>query len=280
MLSLLTPEKSPMLIGESGVGKTAIVEGLAYLIKNKQVPKILQNVKIIKINTATILSNSIYRGMFEQRVENIIQELIKKPDLILFIDEIHTVISAGSSSSQDLDFANILKPYLDRGQIKMIGATTKEEYEKYIMKDAAFKRRFESVNILEPSELIIKQILKGSIPKIEQATKVNFDFSAEDETRIFEYIINCTNKKHRVYNDKVYNPDLSLTILKKSFAFAALYGLNNVRIQHIAEAIKTCEKINESTRNRQANELMAIFNRDQEISESSCRIIPFPTKIK
>ena len=277
MLSLLIPEKSAILVGEAGVGKTTIVEGLAYLIKNKQVPKSLENKRIIKMNTSAILQGCMYVGMFEQRVEAVIQELIKQPNVILFIDEIHNVIGAGSSSNKDMDLANILKPYLDRGQIKMIGATTTEEYEEYIMSDSAFKRRFERVNILEPEELIVGEILNGSIPKIEQATNVEFDFVPEDRSLIIEHIVNTTHQKNRLYNDKVNNPDLSLTILKKAFAYAALYDCKNVQVEHIAESIRTCERITESVRNRQASTLLAIFEKARPVSlKPVCKIIEFP----
>ena len=279
MLSLLTPDKSAILVGEAGVGKTAIVEGLAYLINEQEVPKLLENKKIVKISTSSLLQGCKYRGMFEEKIESIIEELKTHPEIILFIDEMHTVIGAGSNDESNLDFANILKPYLDRGQIKMIGATTTLEYEKYIMSDSAFKRRFEKVNILEPKEDVVKAILDGSIPKIEQATQVEFDFDEDERFLILNYITNVSSKKNRIYNDVVNNPDLALTILKKAFAYAAFYEDDVVQIEHITEAIRTCERITESARNRYADELLSKLKEKEGLTKPSCKIIQFPVGV-
>lgn len=277
ILALLTPEKSAMIVGEAGVGKTAIVEGLAYLIQNDQVPKLLKDTKIIKINTSTLLSGCMYVGSLEKRVEEIVKELIKQTNVILFIDEIHNIIGAGSSSKQNMDLADMLKPYLERGQIKMVGATTADEYEKYIAKDPALKRRFVKIDVSEPKEIITKKILKGTIPKIEEVTKVKFDFDIRVQDEIFDYLAACTNKKHRVYNDNVANPDLSLTILKQAFAYAALYESDSVQIEHIAQSIRNCERLNESSRNKYANELINILNNKKDLSSKSlCKVIQFP----
>ena len=147
ILGLLSQEKSVALVGPPGVGKTAIVEGLAYAIHNNQVPKALQNFEIYKMDTSSLVSGTRYRGDFEERVENVLKELGTRKKTILFIDEFHTIVGAGSASSSSLDLANILKPYLDRGKIKMIGATTIDEYERYIKNDPALKRRFKKINI-------------------------------------------------------------------------------------------------------------------------------------
>ncbi len=277
-LTLLTPNKSAILVGESGVGKTALVEGLAHLINSKKVPEQLKDMEIVKVNVSTLLMGCTYMGMFEKRVETLVEELRANPSVILFIDEVHNVIGAGSNAKNNLDFANILKPYLDRGQIKIIGATTNEEYEQYILSDSAFRRRFEKITVLEPSELVVSEILKGVLPKIEKATSVKFAFNFYEQEKLIDYIVTCSNKKHRVYNDKINNPDLSLTILKKAFAFALLNSTNKLQIEHIAKAIENCESINESTRKRKARILIDTYNK-QEIGEDiKDNVIPFPLK--
>lgn len=150
-------KNNPLLIGESGVGKTAIVEGLATLIKNNKI-KELKGYKIYTLDMSLVLSGSKYRGDFEERLNNIIKEVITEKKIILFIDEIHTIVNAGGSEGA-IDAANILKPYLSRGELKIIGATTKDEYDKYFKKDKALIRRFDLIEINEPNYEMTKDIL-------------------------------------------------------------------------------------------------------------------------
>ena len=162
VLILLTPDKSAVLIGKPGVGKTAIVEGLAYRIKKGLVPDILKEYQVIKLNTAALLGTDPITG--ESKVQTLIDELKDKSKLILFIDEIHTLMG---TKGEALDFANMFKPALDRGDIKVIGATTTEEYERYILRDKAFVRRFQKVEVFEPTREENIEILMGTLPKIE-----------------------------------------------------------------------------------------------------------------
>ena len=167
ILILLTPDKSAVLVGKPGVGKTAIVEGLAYCIQNNLVPDGLANYQVIKVNTSALLGVDPVTG--EAKVQTLIDELKSKTNLILFIDEIHTLIGKGES----LDFANMFKPALDRGDIKVIGATTTEEYERYILRDKAFVRRFQKIDVAEPTRDENVEILIGTLPKIEKPFKQN-----------------------------------------------------------------------------------------------------------
>ena len=153
-------KNNPVLIGEPGVGKTAIVEGLAKRIALGNVPDILKKKKILSLNLANLISGTIYRGEFESRLKQIIDEISENPDYILFIDELHNIIGAGSNQGT-MDAANILKPALSRGLLHCIGATTIDEYKKYITSDPALERRFQSINIEEPSIEETKNILKG-----------------------------------------------------------------------------------------------------------------------
>ena len=192
MLVLLTPEKSACLVGKPGIGKTAIVEGLAYLIQRKEVPDALQGYRIYRINTTALIGNT--NG--ENRVLKLVQELKKEEKIILFIDEIHTLI--GNDAQGALDLANMFKEGLSRGTIKMIGATTTYEYEKYILRDKAFTRRFEKIEIEEPTQEMCVQILLKTIPKLEKQTGVSLNYSDFIKEKIMKFIVNMTREYKRV----------------------------------------------------------------------------------
>ena len=153
-------KNNPVLIGEPGVGKTAIAEGLAQRIVNGNVPEILRNKRIISLSISSMLAGAKYRGEFEERLKKVINEVQKNDDMIIFIDEIHTLVGAGATEGA-MDAANILKPALARGEFQVIGATTLDEYKKHIEKDAALERRFQPVLVGEPSEEDALEILKG-----------------------------------------------------------------------------------------------------------------------
>ena len=153
-------KNNPCLIGEPGVGKTAVVEGLSELITNNKVPETLKNKVIITLDIPSMIAGAKYRGEFEERMKSVLEEVSKNPSVILFIDEIHTIVGAGAAEGA-VDAANILKPALARGEIQLIGATTVEEYRKHIEKDSALERRFQSVIIDEPSEESAIKILFG-----------------------------------------------------------------------------------------------------------------------
>ena len=164
-------KNNPCLIGEPGVGKTAIAEGLAQRIVDGKVPDILANKKLITLNLTGMVAGTKYRGDFEERIKAVIDEVTSRDDIILFIDEVHTIIGAGSAEGAT-DAANILKPALARGEFQLIGATTISEYRKNIEKDSALERRFQPVNVAEPNEEVALQILKGLKDKYEAHHKV------------------------------------------------------------------------------------------------------------
>ena len=161
-------KNNPVLIGEPGVGKSAIVEGLAQLIVEGAVPEQLYNKTIFSVDLPGMVAGSKYRGEFEEKLKNLIEAVLKDGDIVLFVDEIHTLVGAGESSEGSMDAANILKPLLARGDLQLIGATTIEEYRKYIEKDSALERRFTPVHVEEPSEADAITILKGLRPKYEE----------------------------------------------------------------------------------------------------------------
>lgn len=159
-------KNNPCLIGEPGVGKTAVVEGLAQKIASGDVPELLKNKRLVSIDISSMVAGAKYRGEFEERIKKVINEVCEASDVILFVDELHTIVGAGSAEGS-LDASNILKPFLARGELQLIGATTLKEYKKYIEKDAALERRFQPVNVGEPSVEETVEILKGIRDKYE-----------------------------------------------------------------------------------------------------------------
>lgn len=258
-IALLTHSKSALIVGKPGVGKTAIVEGLAYKIITGQIPAAFKDKKILKINTSSIVSGCTLVGMFEEKVEKLMKYLTKHPDIILFVDEMHTAIGAGTGSKDGNDFANMLKPYLDRGSIKIIGATTEEEYYDYVKKDKAFDRRFQKITISEPEYNALIQIIEGTIRSLEKETNKKWDFDNSISDMIIEHIASCTSKKHRVYNDKRYNPDMSISILETAFAISLLNDSESVTIEDISEAITRSEFLNKNFRNGAAEILLSKY---------------------
>ena len=166
-------KNNPVLIGEAGVGKTAIAEGLAQEIVKRSVPDLLLNKRIISLDLALLVAGTMYRGQFEERLKSVMSEVKKNGDVILFIDEIHTIVGAGSASGS-MDVSNIFKPSLSRGELQIIGATTLNEYRKHIEKDAALERRFQQVKVEAPTVEQTIQILKGIKHKYEKHHKAKF----------------------------------------------------------------------------------------------------------
>lgn len=232
LLILLTPEKSAILVGKPGIGKTAIVEGLAYAIQSKQVPDALLGYTIINIKTASLLG-TMPNG--ESKVQVMIDELKDKEKIILFVDEIHMLIGATDESS--LDFANIFKEGLGRGSIKVVGATTTEEYERYILRDKAFTRRFQKVNVPEPTRDETVTIMMGTLPKLEKTTGVRLKYSKYQQELIMGFIVDLTSEYKRVFEVGSRYPDIALTLLKSAFSFTVFDNRKEVNIFDFEKAI-------------------------------------------
>jgi ATP-dependent Clp protease ATP-binding subunit ClpC len=177
-------KNNPVLVGEAGVGKTAIVEGLAQEIASGNVPELLRDRKVITLDLALMVAGTKYRGQFEERIKAVMDEIRKAGNVILFIDELHTIVGAGSAEGA-MDASNIIKPALSRGELQCVGATTLNEYRKYIEKDAALERRFQTVKVEEPSEIDAVAILKGLRGKYELHHKARYtDQALEDSVRL------------------------------------------------------------------------------------------------
>ena len=238
ILILLTPDKSAILTGKPGVGKTATIEGLAYKIQNGTVPNVLKDYNVIKLNTSSLLGVDPVTG--ESKVQTLIDELKNYTNLILFIDEIHTLMG---SKGEALDFANMFKPALDRGDIKVIGATTTEEYERYILRDKAFVRRFQKVEIFEPTRDENIAILVGTLPKMEKRTGVKMKYSPFIQQRIMEFITDITSEYKRIYEIGSRYPDVSLTLVQEAFSNALFENRNEVNILDFRKAIIASKNI-------------------------------------
>ena len=237
ILILLSPEKSVVLTGKAGIGKTALVEGLSYKIQNHDVPNALANCKIYRINTSALLGTYEHDGVEEAKLQLLIDEIKGKKDIILFIDEVHTLVTSARNGG-GVDFLNMLKPGLDRGDIKIIGATTTQEFNEYLLKDKAFLRRFEKVEIEEPDGPTTVKILMGTKPKIEKTTGVKFPYSDWVLEELCKFIVNMTSEYKRIYENGSRYPDVSLSLFSKCFTYARFENSKEVHFKHIYEAIK------------------------------------------
>ena len=208
-------KNNPCLIGEPGVGKTAIAEGLAMRIAKKEVPQTLINKRILTLDLSALVAGSKYRGEFEERIKKVIAEVIRDGNIILFLDEIHTIVGAGGAEGS-IDASNILKPSLARGELQLIGATTVEEYRKYLSKDAALERRFQPVNVEEPTIGEAIEILKGIRHKYEEHHMVTIsDEAVEAAVKLSKRYINDRNL-----------PDKAIDLIDEAAAAIRLKEMN------------------------------------------------------
>lgn len=239
ILTLLTPEKSALLVGKPGIGKTAIVEGLAYRIKNGNVPDALKNYSLIKVNITSLIGETMNDGQIENRIDLLVRELSNRLNTIIFIDETHLLVNKQGG----MDFANMLKAGLDRGEIKMIGATTTEEYEQYILRDRAFLRRFQKIDVLEADKPTVVKILMGTIPKLEAQIGVKLNYQPFVTEKIMAFIVDMTDEYKRVYEVASRYPDICLTIVANAFTYTLYDNRNIVSIKDFYEAIKNARNI-------------------------------------
>ena len=241
IMVLLTPEKSAILVGKPGIGKTAIVEGLAYLIQRNEVPEALKGYRILKISSTSLLGKMKINGKEELIISLLVEELKKTTKTIIFIDEVHTLM--GASDEGPMDLANILKPGLDRGDIKAIGATTTDEYERYVIRDRAFLRRFERIDILEPDEKTTTEILLKSLPKYETQTGCKFKYNEYVTNMLLESIVQATSEFKRVYGLSAMYPDVAFSVLQGAFSEALFQNRHEVNILDVYNAIKNSKRI-------------------------------------
>ncbi len=253
-------KNNPLIIGEAGVGKTAIVEGLAYLIEKGEVPQELKDKRILMLDISSMIAGAKYRGDFEERFKKCIAETKKAGNIILFIDEMRTIIGAGSAEGA-LDAANILKPHLSRGAVKIIGATTKEEYAKYIEKDSALDRRFQRVDISEPTEKECIEIIKGIKEKYEKYHNVKITEDA---------IIQAVRLSKRYIVDRNL-PDKAIDIIDEACSKAKYVKSKKQEADNKVEELK-----NKILKTKDEKRTISILSKDVE--EVVARMVKIPVE--
>ena len=225
-------KNNPIHVGDSGVGKTAITEGLAQRIVAGNVPPMLRNFSIFSLDMGALVAGTKYRGDFEERIKRVIEEVLKKEKAILFIDEIHTIVGAGSVSGGALDASNLLKPALTSGKLRCIGSTTHEEFNKSFEKDRALSRRFQKIDITEPSEETAIEILNGIKSKYEEYHNVRYsDEAVETAVRLSAQFIT----ERRL-------PDKAIDVLDEAGAYARIENYKQTEENKLAESNKQTEK--------------------------------------
>jgi ATP-dependent Clp protease ATP-binding subunit ClpA len=224
-------KNNPIHVGDPGVGKTAITEGIAQLIAAGRVPKLLREYKIYSLDMGGLLAGTKYRGDFEERIKKLLNEIVKQEKAIVFIDEIHTIVGAGSISGGAMDASNILKPFLDRGRLRVIGSTTYEEYKKVFEKDRALSRRFQKIEIAETSIEDTYKILLGLRERYEKYHKVSYS----------EKALRCAVELSAKYIQDRHLPDKAIDVIDEAGSYARLHYENGEEILNISE--KDIEKI-------------------------------------
>ena len=257
IITLVQDKKNPIIVGESGVGKTALVDELAYRIKTGQVPSFLQGKIILEVNPSEVVAGRQYVGQFEENMIKLMK-LCEKHNVIVFINEIHTIYGIGSARGKDNDMAAMLKYYIDRFSLKVIGTTTEKEYSQFFSDDA-LKRRFEKITVKEPTEDILYQIIDKVIGDYYVKNGILFE-NENIRSQIVNIILNATEKNHRVYNDMVNNPDLSISIIDKAFAFAKVYDSEFITAEHFIEGFEYCDRIYESSKEQAILQLKSLDN--------------------
>lgn len=274
-MALLGYDTNALLLGDAGVGKTAVVEGLAYKIQNGTVHEKLKNIEIVSISSASMISGAKYVGVPEERVLEIVNVLKNNKNVVMFTDEIHTLEGAGAGSKSNIDVANILKPYIERGDLKIIGSTTFHEYDN-VMSDNAFKSRFKRIDVKEPDNEMLKNILDGVIDGLGKLYNINFDYDYHTKNNIYNILIELTSNKHRVYNDKSNNPRLILSIIKDMFSSALYNNSTSITIDDIVFGIKECDRLYDAAKESYILELekLKLVN-NNEFKKS--KILEFPS---
>lgn len=226
-------KNNPVFVGDPGVGKTALAEGLAQKICKGETPEPLRDIRVLSLDLGALLAGTKFRGDFEQRLKNVIAELKNKNNAILFIDEIHTIVGAGATSSGSMDASNILKPVLASGEIRCIGSTTYEEYKNHFEKDRALSRRFEKIEIPEPPVEETVEILKGLKSRYEEHHGIEFTDQA---------LIAAAELSAKYINDR-YLPDKAIDVIDEAGAYITLYGASRRKKIHPSDIEKIVAKM-------------------------------------
>ena len=256
-------KNNPCLIGEPGVGKTAVAEGLAQMIASGNVPDVIADKRVMTLDLSGMVAGSKYRGEFEERIKKVIAEVVESRDVILFIDEIHTIIGAGGAEGA-MDASNILKPSLARGELQLIGATTINEYRKYIEKDSALERRFQPVTVDEPGEEASVAILKGLRSRYEEHHKVEITDDALEA---------AVKLSSRYINDR-FLPDKAIDLIDEASSRVRLMNYTRPeKVRELEEQIEKLEDDKEAAIRDEAYEKAGEIKKKQEKLREKIRIL-------
>ena len=259
-------KNNPLVVGDAGVGKTALVEGFAYRIVNGEVSEKFKHCQVYSLDMASILAGAKFRGDFEQRLKQVFKDITnrqrKGQEIILFIDEIHTIMGAGATSSGSMDASNLLKPYLSSGKIRCIGSTTHEEYRKFVEKDSAFKRRFQKISIDQPSPDETVEILKGMKDNFEKFHRIKIS------NKTIKAAVDLSSK----YIHDRNQPDKAIDIIDEAGATINLRAcgsetkkLKSLSIKDLEKVVAKIAKIPEKTMNSTESEVLRNLARDLKI---------------
>ena len=258
IITLAQDKTCPIIVGDSGVGKTAIVDELAYRIQNNDIPDFLQNQLILEVSPSEVVSGCKYVGMFEENMQELL-DICKRHNILLFIDEIHEMYGIGSGDKKSLDMADIIKRYISRDNGRIIGTTTKEEYLKYFSNDA-LKRRFDKIEVEEPNKVVLMQIIEKVIEDFSNKNNIYFE-NENIENEIIKTIVDATSKL-KPYNDKLCNPDLSIKLIDKAFAYAKVDNSKFITKEHFISSFEDTKWLYDST-------IKSAVNRLQNIQENT-----------
>ncbi len=260
---LMDEEKSLIIHGLPGIGKTTLIKGLAYNIQNGLAPKALQDKQIIEVSASELISGCKYVGMVEERVLDFINSLLNQ-NVILFIDEIHTLMGLGKGDGDNNDVSNILKPYLGDGRIKIVGATTTEEYSK-ILENGAFARRFNGLEISVLSDKDVLIILKALIARYQETKRLGFSYSEDIQNSLLKLILLFTNKKHQncFYDKQLFNPDFALTILRNGYNYAQVDSKDALDVEALIEGFKAIDFISDTHKEEFEEKALSLVRKPQ-----------------
>ena len=273
MITLAQDLENPIIVGESGVGKSALVHELVFKIKRGEVPEFLKNRIVFEINPAQVVSGCNLVGDFEENM-NELMKLCIKHNVIAFIDEIHTIYGVGAGKGKDNDMSQMLKYYIDRSSFKVIGTTTLAEYEEYINKDA-LKRRFEKIIIKEPEEDILYQIVNKVLDDYSKKKKIKFE-NEDIKKKVLDVLIDVTQKKYRVFDDRLNNPALVISIIDKAFAIASVFDEKIITPQHFIQSFQFNHRIYESAKEK----AIKCLNDNKVVNNNKSKILEFIPKDK
>lgn len=269
---ILLGGNSLIILGEAGVGKTTLVSGLAYNIKKGNVPDILKNKNIIMLPISGILANTQYMGTLEKHINNIIDYAKNNKDTIFYIDEIHMLMGAGQTKDDNIDISNLLKPYISNKTLQIIGATTLEEFDKTIGCNPAFRRRFSTITLNEPTNEEVIKIAKQQIAIKSHEYEIDWNF----DDSFLHTLVFLTSSKNRKYYETINNPNITLKIINSIFESALYYGRDYLTKQDVIESIQDDEVLSSTTK----NELIAKLSNDKFYSTESpkSKILTFSLK--